>query len=141
MAGRRPKICMQVVAHVTGAAFYYQRSELAAGNDPWPPARRIFGVCLHEKFGGWFAMRAVLIFRGVKYPDHWPKSRIPAKLLTTDQAIIDLLEKFNGDWRNNQYRDVLPVLEKYDDQQIEYFSTLPGDRHELIRRWIADEKR
>ena len=31
---RRPKILVQTVGHVSGAAYYYQRSDVT--DDPWP---------------------------------------------------------------------------------------------------------
>ncbi|CAF4305469.1 unnamed protein product, partial [Rotaria magnacalcarata] len=47
---RRPKIVMQTVGHVAGAARFYSRQQLA--NDPFPKDRNMMGVCLHPKYGG-----------------------------------------------------------------------------------------
>ena len=56
--------------------------------------------------------------------------------------ILDLLEKFNFNWKDLTYRDVVPVKEKYSDIQKDYFETEPKHRKELIRKWIrfSDQK-
>ena len=46
-----------------GAAYYYQQSDVL---DPeWKPTKKMFGVCIHPDYGGWFAIRGVMIFHGV----------------------------------------------------------------------------
>ena len=48
---------------IAGAAYYYQQSDV---EDPtWQLNRKMFGVCIHPKYGGWFAIRGILIFHGV----------------------------------------------------------------------------
>lgn len=61
---RRPKVLMQTAGHVSGAARLFQRSDLGS-EDPWDKKKKIFGVSLHPKFGGWFAFRAVVILKNV----------------------------------------------------------------------------
>jgi methylmalonic aciduria homocystinuria type C protein len=95
--------------------------------------QKIFGVCLHPRFGGWFAMRGVLIFKDFSFPDL--HKRAPPDVLKTDAEKIDLLEKFTynwQDWTNAGFRDVIPVEEKYSDEQINYFDTKPKDRFKLL---------
>lgn len=59
---RRPKILMQTAGHVSGAARFYQRSDLE-DEDPWKKDKKIFGVSIHPIYGGWFAFRAVIIMK------------------------------------------------------------------------------
>lgn len=33
--------------------------------DPWPQSKKIFPVCLHPEFGGWFALRGVFVLKHV----------------------------------------------------------------------------
>ena len=63
---RRPRVLVQTAGHVSGSVRYYQRKDLSS--DPWSPDRKIFGVCLHPEFGGWFALRGVVIFKTVRCP-------------------------------------------------------------------------
>lgn len=85
------------------------------------------GVCLHPKYGGWFALRAVLIFKNLKYP-LLPRVK-PIDVLGNDQSlIIDVLQRFNYAWQDSTYRDVIPVEERYSPLQQSYFQTLPKDR-------------
>lgn len=87
----------------------------------------MMGVCLHPKYGGWFALRSVLICKTLKYPN-LPRPR-PVDLLHDDEAlIIDVLQRFNYSWQDGTYRSVIPVLETYSPLQQSYFLTLPKDR-------------
>lgn len=67
---RRPKILAQTAAHVAGAAYYYQRQDVE--DDPWGN-QHISGVCIHPQFGGWFAIRAVVLLPGIEVPDLPPR--------------------------------------------------------------------
>lgn len=96
------------------------------------------GVCLHPKYGGWFAMRGVLIIKNLPCYDLIPKT--PVDVLDADESrIIDLLDKFNTNWKDNSYRDVIKVDKKYSIRQIEYFVTEPKDRKKLISIWLNEE--
>lgn len=64
---RRPKVLVQTAGHVSGAVRYYQRKDLTS--DPWSPEKKIYGVCLHPEFGGWFALRGVAIFKMLSCPN------------------------------------------------------------------------
>lgn len=72
MPNKRPRVLVQTAGHVSGAVRYYQRKDLSS--DPWGPERKIFGVCLHPEFGGWFALRGVVIFKTVTCLDLQRKS-------------------------------------------------------------------
>lgn len=58
----------------------------------------MFGVCVHPRFGGWFAIRALLVFGGVMVgsetmqPD--PPDCVPSR-----EGRIQLLEAFNFRWQ------------------------------------------
>ncbi|CAF1249094.1 unnamed protein product [Rotaria sordida] len=122
---RRPKIVMQTVGHISGAAHFYSRQQLK--NDPFPKDRNMMGVCLHPKYGGWFALRSVLIFKTLKYP-LLPRIA-PIDCLNGDESlIIDVLKRFNYCWEDNTYRNVIPVIETYSSLQQSYFQTQPKDR-------------
>lgn len=128
---RRPKVLVQTAGHVAGAAFYYQRSDITLP-DPWGEAKKIFGVSMHSKYGGWFAFRGVLIFKDLLVPELQPKE--PIDCVSTREQRIDLLEKFNFSWQDWSYRDVTgkEVIEKYSERQQQYFATEPSKRFELI---------
>lgn len=129
-ASRRPKVLVQTAGHISGAARYYQRSDVEP--DPWEDKEKIFGVSVHPKYGGWFALRAVMIFKDILAPEL--VQREPVDCVPSRELRIELLEKFNRCWRDWSYRDVTAtgVVEKYSDQQREYFGTEPGLRSNLI---------
>uniref|UniRef100_A0A5S6QJH1 Cyanocobalamin reductase (cyanide-eliminating) n=1 Tax=Trichuris muris TaxID=70415 RepID=A0A5S6QJH1_TRIMR len=134
---RRAKVLMNVVGHISGATCYYQRSDLAY--DPWDQSKRIAGLTLHPNYGGWFAYRAVLIFPDILVPClARPQA---ARLLDTDEKVIDALQKYNFSWKTAAYRDVQPVTERYDDRQREYFSTEPSKRRALLKQWVDEDLR
>lgn len=128
LPSRRPKILVQTAAHVAGAARFYQRSDIT--NDPWAPETKICGVCLHAKYGGWFAIRGVVIFKDVIAADL--QHIEPADTLGDDEKRIELLEKFNFHWRDWTFRDIAPTEMKYSEEQKKYFATVPGQRKELL---------
>ena len=87
----------------------------------------MMGVCLHPKYGGWFALRSVLIFKDLKYSS-LPRCR-PIDLLNGDESlIIEVLKRFNYSWQDGTYRDIIPVVETYSPLQQSYFLTMPKDR-------------
>ncbi|KAK3091481.1 hypothetical protein FSP39_020157 [Pinctada imbricata] len=125
---RRPKVLIQTVAHISGAAYYYQRADVV--DDPWPESQKICGVCVHPRYGGWFALRGVLIFKDVIYSDL--QQTPPTDCVPGQRQRISLLEKFNFNWKDWTFRDVIEAEQKYTEQQKDYFATRPGDRQKVI---------
>ncbi|XP_026050771.1 cyanocobalamin reductase / alkylcobalamin dealkylase [Carassius auratus] len=128
---RRPKFLAQTAAHVSGAAYYYQKSDIP--NPPWGD-RKMFGVCIHPRLGGWFAIRALLVFKDVQVGEEL-QQKDPPDCVSSQEDRIELLERFNLRWRDWSYRDIIPTEESYSPQQREYFLTPPGQRGALLRQW------
>ena len=98
--------------------------------------QKIFGVSVHPEYGGWFALRCVLIFRNVRYPAL--PQRQPRDVVTGDENRVKLLEGFTDHWQDGAYRDIVPVSARYSQRQRDYFATLPKNRRELINQWTLD---
>ncbi|EHA99751.1 Methylmalonic aciduria and homocystinuria type C protein [Heterocephalus glaber] len=124
---RRPKILAQTAAHVAGAAYYYQRQDVEA--DPWG-SQHIAGVCIHPRFGGWFAIRGVMLLPGIEVPGLLPKK--PTDCVPARADRITLLEGFNFHWQDWTYRDAVTPQERYSEEQKAYFSTPPAQRLALL---------
>ncbi|KAG8555085.1 hypothetical protein GDO81_017577 [Engystomops pustulosus] len=94
---------------------------------------KMFGVCVHPKYGGWFAIRAVLVFSEVQIPrlEQTP----PIDCVPAQEDRIRLLENFNFNWRDGKYREVVAVEERYSVEQTLYFSTPPAERRKLLDLW------
>uniref|UniRef100_H2XLX9 Cyanocobalamin reductase / alkylcobalamin dealkylase n=1 Tax=Ciona intestinalis TaxID=7719 RepID=H2XLX9_CIOIN len=131
LPNRRPKVLVQTAAHVAGAAFYYQREHVLK------PSVEFNNVCVHPKYGGWFAIRAVLVFTELE--DANLTKLEPTDCVKTRTERIDLLEKFNGNWKDSTYRDVIQVKEKYSELQTLYFLTLPKDRMKLLQQIVNNQ--
>ncbi|XP_017262612.1 cyanocobalamin reductase / alkylcobalamin dealkylase [Kryptolebias marmoratus] len=131
LPSRKPKFLAQTAAHVAGAAFYYQQSDVT--EQPWA-GKKMFGVCMHPKFGGWFAIRALLVFvdvaAGSELLQPAPPDCVPSR-----EDRIQLLEAFNFRWQDWSFRDIVPPLQTYSEKQKEYFSTRPAQRFALLRTW------
>ena len=125
---RRPKILVQTAAHVAGAAYFYQQKDVT--NPPWDPGRKMFGVSIHPRYGGWFSMRGVIIFRDVLVPNMALPE--PPDVVQGDERRIELLEKFNFHWRDSSFRDIIPSDDKYSEEQQHYFATPPAERKKLL---------
>lgn len=53
-------------------------------------------------------------------------------ILTNKDQVLELLKRYNENWQDYSFRDIIPVKERYSDQQKRYFSTLPKDRAALL---------
>lgn len=129
---RRPRVLIQTAGHVAGAAYYYQRSDVDADSDPWPQSKKVFGVSVHPRFGGWFALRAVLVFKNVQVPDLEQKS--PPDCVVGNEKRIDLLRSLNESWQDWRYREItsFPIVSRYSEDQKRYFGTPPSERGPII---------
>ncbi|KAL2089484.1 hypothetical protein ACEWY4_014172 [Coilia grayii] len=127
---RKPKFLAQTAAHVAGAAYYYQQSDIP--DQPWDT--KMFGVCIHPKLGGWFAIRALLVFREVQAGLELQQTA-PVDCVRSREQRIDLLERFNRRWQDGTYRDIITPEERYSQQQRDYFWTAPGERIALLKQW------
>lgn len=126
LPSRRPKFLAQTAAHVSGAAFYYQKSDVS--DQPWAEKvtllinkesklqlcfnfclltyfsislcclQKMYGVCVHPRFGGWFAIRALLIFKGVTVGSEMVQP-VPPDCVRSREDRIKLLEAFNFHWQ------------------------------------------
>lgn len=94
----------------------------------------MFGVCIHPRLGGWFAIRALLIFKDVLLGDEF-QQKDPEDCVSRQEDRIELLERFNFRWQDWSYRDIIPAEERYSPQQKEYFITPPAQRGALLRHW------
>ena len=56
----------------------------------------------------------------------------PPDILNDEQKIVELLNRFNGNFRDGTYRDIIPVEDRYSLDQWTYFSTPSNDRKQLI---------
>lgn len=130
LPSRRPKVLVQTAAHVGGAAYYYQRNSVSEEKDPWGEKTKICGVSVHAKYGGWFAIRGVIIFKDVLAPN-LPRKE-PEDVVQGDEKRIELLERFNFHWKDWSFRDIVPTEAKYSEEQKKYFATLPANRKELL---------
>ncbi|XP_078074781.1 cyanocobalamin reductase / alkylcobalamin dealkylase isoform X1 [Mustelus asterias] len=127
LPNRKPKVLVQTAAHVAGAAYYYQMKDVQ--QNPWGE-KKMYGVCIHPRYGGWFAMRGVLIFPNVQVPSL--EQKLPVDCVSTDEKRIELLERFNLHWQDWTYRDIIDVEERYSEEQKQYFATRPAERFKLL---------
>ena len=138
LPSRRPRVLVQTAGHVAGAAYYYQSSDVR--DPPWIESKRIYGVSVHPIYGGWFALRGVLVFRDILVPEL--KQREPLDCVRSNNKRVELLEEFNFHWQEWRYRDVMdnPVKERYSKEQQQYFGMLPSLRKQLVEQWITSEQ-
>ncbi|CAL8254651.1 unnamed protein product [Merluccius merluccius] len=136
LPSRKPKFLAQTAAHVAGGAYYYQQLDVA--DHPWG-AKKKYGVCIHPRFGGWFAIRALLVFEGVQLGSELVKCS-PPDCVPSREARIQLLEDFNLRWQDWKYRDAVAPVQRYSQKQKDYFSTRPAQRPALLIAWGLQHK-
>ncbi|KAM3619514.1 uncharacterized protein V6R79_009527 [Siganus canaliculatus] len=136
LPSRKPKFLAQTAAHVSGAAFYYQQSDVS--DQPWTD-KKMFGVCVHPRFGGWFAIRALLVFERVIVGSDMVQP-LPPDCVPSREQRIKLLEAFNYHWQDWSYRNIVQPVQTYSQKQKDYFSTLPAQRFALLKEWGFEQK-
>eukprot|EP00092_Neocalanus_flemingeri_P019413 GFUD01021027.1.p1 GENE.GFUD01021027.1~~GFUD01021027.1.p1 ORF type:complete len:244 (+),score=75.15 GFUD01021027.1:40-771(+) len=124
---RRPKVLVQTAGHVAGAVRFYKPQDYPQLGD-----KKHYPVCHHPVWGGWFALRGVVIFTELRAD----MERVePPSVLSDDQA-VDLIKLYNDCWQDWRWRDVgrekEGEKERYSEQQIKYFETLPAERFKMI---------
>ena len=142
---------VQTAGHVAGSVRFYQKCDLMQETEyqtvnseshadliSQMKSSKVFPVCVHPKYGGWFALRGILLFKNVKVSDSYLKQADPPVILKTMDDIANLLYLFNEHWRDWRYRDVgMPSnMEKYSDLQKEYFGTEPCERNKIIEKIV-----
>ncbi len=130
---RRPRVLVQTAAHVAGAVRYLQETDVNGSDNTDrldKKKKKTFPVCLHEKFGGWFAIRAVLVWGGSAQMEQPP----PVLPSLSQETIVKALRLYNEQWQDWSFRDVIAVEERYSERQREYFGTPPGKRWSIIQR-------
>ena len=116
--------------HVSGAAWFYQKKDCDI--EKLPPHlqdRKLMGVCLHPKFGGYFSARAVVL---TNQPVDRPISP-PIKMIEDKETVTKLLTEMNDNWQEGRWREMIPVKERYSRQAAIYFNTPPKSRGKLIQ--------
>ncbi|XP_068599537.1 cyanocobalamin reductase / alkylcobalamin dealkylase [Brachionichthys hirsutus] len=131
LPSRKPKFLAQTAAHASGAAFYYQQSDVS--DQPWGK-KKMFGVCVHPRFGGWFAIRALLVFGDVTVGSEMVQPA-PSDCVPRREGRIQLLEAFNFHWQDWSYRNIIQPVQTYSQKQRDYFSTPPAQRLALLNSW------
>ena len=135
---KRPKVLVQTAGHVAGVVRFYRHQDLneeglkilksLRGKDS-----KVFPVCVHPRFGGWFGLRGILLFKNVQiFDDLTPKS--PPDVIPSQAEIAKLLYLFNDHWKDWRYRDVGVAhdVERYSPLQQKYFGLPPDLRKELL---------
>ena len=72
----------------------------AASSDPWDAKKKIFGACIHPRYGGWFAIRSVLIFHNLVNKNLHQSE--PVDCVSTREQRIELLNRFNGNCQDTK---------------------------------------
>ena len=131
--GRRPKVLVQTAGHVSGAVRFYQEKDANPDLLERRNGSKIYPVCLHPRFGGWFALRAVIILPQIQAQNL--KMKEPLEILPNSDQISELLNLYNHHWKDNRFRDCGPkIQERYSDVQQNYFALSPGNqRIEYLR--------
>jgi len=126
---RRPKILVQTAGHVAGAVRFYRPEDFDGSNN-----NNFYPVCHHPTWGGWFALRGVLIFPGLTSPN---LTRKDPPFVLSDTEAKSMLELYNLHWQDWRWRDAGCPKEKYSSQQIKYFETPPAERKDVINQILS----
>ncbi|XP_059088810.1 cyanocobalamin reductase / alkylcobalamin dealkylase-like [Tigriopus californicus] len=136
---RRPKILVQTAAHVSGSVRLFRESDVTEDPSLLKPIQspKIYPVCLHPIWSGWFAIRGVFLFRDIQVDPPVLASK-PCDLELPEALIAELLRLYNDHWQDCRFRDsVHPAREKYSSVQQDYFAAKPAERIKVIEPYLA----
>ncbi|CAI9725732.1 Hypothetical predicted protein [Octopus vulgaris] len=125
-----PVILSQTAAHVSGAAYYYQRKDVP--EDTWPANKTIYGFAIHPRYGGWVRIPGVIVFKNVMLPSNFT-CLTPPDVVPTVEKRIQLLNEVNNDWSSWKFADIIPVEKKYTPEAKKYFSSYGEQRDKLLK--------
>lgn len=128
---RRPKVLVQTAGHVSGIVRLYQESD-ADASQLEVKGDKVYPVCLHPQYGGWFALRGVIVLPNVKASMSRPE---PPQVLNSPQQVAQVLNLYNDHWRDNRFRDWAAdgiVKERYSDLQRKYFALKAGPERKRL---------
>ena len=132
-SSRRPRILVQTAGHVSGAVTFYQPQHYPQLSD-----KKYYPVCHHPVWGGWFALRGVAIFPDIQCPS---LSKAQSQHGLSDEDAVEMLALYNECWQDWRWRDVGrgEWRDKYSEQQIKYFETLPAERFKIIDDYVGEQ--
>ncbi|GAB1608553.1 methylmalonic aciduria and homocystinuria type C protein homolog isoform X2 [Argonauta hians] len=128
---KHPQILSQTAAHVSGAAYYYQRRDVHI--DPWPKNKTIFGHAIHPRYGGFIRIPGVIVFKNIQLPED-DICPTPPDVLPTDEMKIEMLNEVNTNWKSWKFASISHVEKNYTSEAIKYFSTYGAERKSLIKK-------
>ena len=102
---------------------------------------KVYPVCWHPKYGGWFGIRCLMIFQDVKTLNDSLCPKDPSNGLDSNQ-IAKLLYLYNNHWVEETWRDVGiegNSVEKYSEAQRQYFAHPPDQRTEDFVKQILEK--
>ena len=138
-ANRRPKVLVQTAGHVSGAVRFYREEDADSSLLKRDGSAKIFPVCLHPKFGGWFALRGVIVLPHCSVP-HLIQQK-PPEILGSRNEIAELLNLYNHQWRDGSFRNCGAFSEEiYSQEQQDYFACTPGpQRVQFLSQLISSK--
>ena len=131
---RLPKINMQTAGHAAGLAYFNRAESIQHPPESWEQKTKMFGCSISPRYGGWFAYRAVVVFKDIL--DDRIQYLPPHDSVGKEEDKIELLTYFNNDWKDVRWRDIIVSEKRYSEEQIEYFNTLPSKRSNLTKAII-----
>jgi len=121
---RRPRVLVQTAGHVSGAVRFLRPQDF-----PELDSKKYYPVCHHPVWGGWFALRGVLVFSEITAV----LEKVEPIMVLSDNQAVEMIRLYNECWQDWRWRDVgRETGEKYSDNQIKYFETPPCDRLNVI---------
>lgn len=118
MINNRPRILVQTAGHVSGMAYFYHPEKFRFSDLK-------YGCSLHPIYGGWFGFRGAIILKNY-YCDSFNSVEPVDVFGGLHDDVRYFLELFNA--FDSKWRDVVPSLLRYDQEQIDFFNTPPSQR-------------
>jgi len=136
---RKPKVLVQTAAHVAGAVQYFHKNNLSLEiqEERFSKSSDLCGVAVHPVYGGWFAIRGVIIMKNLELNEDKQLPRPPPlNLIPDDNTVVNLLEQFAYNWEEEKWRNIYKGSggQEYSQDFKDFLVAKPGDRWEFLQQ-------
>ncbi|ODM94459.1 Methylmalonic aciduria and homocystinuria type C protein [Orchesella cincta] len=138
---RRPKVLVQTAAHVAGAVQYLHKTYLPEKiqRERFFEKSNLSGVAIHPTYGGWYAIRGVVIFRDLPVYEQKLEQPQDLQIFNNPETIARVIELFAYNWQNNEWRNMHPGSGfKYSDDFQKYLDTEPAQRWNFVKNYCLN---
>eukprot|EP00106_Octopus_bimaculoides_P015325 XP_014782767.1 PREDICTED: methylmalonic aciduria and homocystinuria type C protein homolog isoform X2 [Octopus bimaculoides] len=128
--GHHSNLNTNIAAHVTGVAYRYTQSDVL--HYTWPKTKKPLEFAVHHKYGAWYTVPAVIVFRDFKLPSllyPLPFDALPSH--EHRRYVLQSLHNGTMEWRHASF---MPGRQPFSEEAKQYFSSKFNQRISIVKK-------